>query len=279
MGKILQARGLWAGLGLTAVIVALLVTVEPVRLAVHHVLNGLREQPIPVETGEYAYAPLGTATPPAATGLQPDTFVVTEVEAPTSMDLAADDSLPDLPFQPIELDAPAGFTVPAERTLQQGGSWRVDVDFEQLQSFLAGSQVRVPLPDRLRTRAVTVQGPEMLITTWTSAARSSAYLVLVQFAAPRVSAPPEVDLELISQALVREFLPPVLARQIELSEIALYRDVLGLDSLDDDSQPQRLQLPDGRSLVHWRADGSYAVLMGPGSPEALLRLAGLDPGA
>ncbi len=279
MGKALRSRGLWAGVVLTAAAVALLVTVEPVRLAVHQVLNGLREQAIPVETGEYAYAPLGTATPPAATGLQPDTFVVTEVEAPISMDLAADDSLPDLPFQPIELDALAGFTVPAERTLQQGGSWRVDVDFEQLQSFLAGSQVRVPLPDRLRTRAVTIQGPEMLITTWTSAARSGDYLVLVQFAAPRVSAPPEIDLELISQALVREFLPPVLARQIELSEIALYRDVLGLDPLDDDSQPQWLQLPDGRTLVYWRAEASYAVLMGPGSPEALLRLAGLEPEA
>ena len=126
---------------------------------------------------------------------------------------------------------------------------------------------------------MTVQGPELLLTTWKSAAPSGDDLVLVQFAAPRVSAPPEVDLELISQALVREFLPPVLARQIVLSEIALYRDILGLRPLDDDGQPQTLQFPDGRALVHWRADDSYAVLMGPGSPEALLRLAGLEPGA
>ena len=271
----LRARGLWAGLGLTAVIVALLVTVEPVRLAGHHVLNGLREQPIAIEPIVEGAAV--AATPAATTDLPPDTFVITEVEAPMSLDLGPTERLPDLPFQPIELDAPAGFSA-AERTVQRGGSWRVDVDFEQLQSFLAGSQVRIPLPERLRTRAVTVQGPEILITTWTSAAQSGDYLVLVQLAAPRVSAPPEVDLELISRALVREFLPPVLARQIELSEIALYRDVLGLEPLDD-SEPQWLQLPDGRSLVHWRAEASYAVLMGPGSPEALLRLAGLEPGA
>ncbi|MCY4112056.1 MAG: hypothetical protein OXF96_08965, partial [Chloroflexi bacterium] len=185
----------------------------------------------------------------------------------------------DLPFQPIALDAPDGFTASAERKMRQGGAWRIDVDFEQLQSFLAGSQVRVPLPERLRTRAVSVQGPDMLITTWTSAAPRDDDLVLVQFAAPLVSAPPEVDLELISQALVREFLPPVLARRIELGEIALYRDILGLEPLDDDAQPQSLQLPDGRSLLLWRAEDSYAALMGPLGPEALRRLAGFESGA
>lgn len=266
-----------AGLGLTAAVVALLLTVEPFRLAVHQVLNGLREQPIAIEAS--AEAPAEAATPAAASGLQPDTFVVTEIEAPISTDLGAAEPLPDLPFEPISLDAPAGFAAEAERTLRQGGAWRIDVDFEQLQSFLAGSQVRVPLPERLRKRAVTVQGPEMLITTWTDGARSGDDLVLVQFAAPQVSAPPEVDLELISRALVREFLPPVLARRIELGEIALYRDILGLEPLDDGDQPQSLQLPDGRSLVFWRADGSYAALMGPLSPEALLRLAGFEPGA
>ena len=277
MPKTLRSRALWAGLSLTAAVVALLVTVEPVRLAVHHVLNGLREQPIDVDAGatELRFA----ATTPAATGLQPDTFVVTEIEAPISMDIGAAEPLPSLPFEPIEIDAPAGFSAATERTLRQGGAWRVDVDFEQLQSFLAGSQVRIPLPERLRTRAVTVQGPEMLITTWTSAARSGDDLVLVQFAAPQVSAPPEVDLELISRALVREFLPPVLARRIELGEIALYRDILGLEPLDNETEPQWLELPDGRSLVLWRADASYAALMGPLSPEALMRLAGFEPGA
>ena len=277
MGKVLQARRLWAGLGLTAVIVALLITVEPFRLAVHHVLNGLREQPIAIEPS--ADAATVAATPEATTGLPPDTFVITEVEASVYTDLGANEPLPDLPFQPIALDAPDGFTPVAERTLRQGGAWRVDVDFEQLQSFLAGSQVRVPLPERLRTRAVTVQGPDMLITTWRSAAPSEDYMSLVQFAAPKVSAPPEVDLELISRALVREFLPPVLVRRIELGEIALYRDILGLEPLDDGAQPQAFGLPDGRSLVFWRADASYAALVGPLSPEALLRLAGLEPGA
>lgn len=276
MGKALRARGLWAGLGLTAVIVALLVTVEPVRLAVHQVLNGLREQPMAIDPIVDGTAV--AATPAVTTDLPPDTFVITEVEAPMSLDLGPTERLPDLPFQPIELDAPSGYSA-AERTVRQGGSWRVDVDFEQLQRFLAGSQVRVPLPERLRTRPVTVQGPEMLVTTWVSTAPSGDDLVLVQFAAPLVSAPPEVDLELISQALVREFLPPVLARQIELREIALYRDILGLEPLDDDGQPQTLQLPDGRALVHWRAEDSYAVLMGPGGSEALLRLAGFEAGA
>ena len=276
MGKALRFRGLWAGLGLTAAVVALLVTVEPVRLAVHHVLNGLREQPISVAASVQASP--ATTSPQSVTELQPDTFVVTEIEAPVSIDIGPAESPPDLPFEPIELDAPAGFAL-SERTLRQGGAWRVDIDFEQLQSFLAGSQVRIPLPERLRTRAVTVRGPEMLITTWTSAARSGDPLVLVQFGAPRVSAPPEVDLELISRALVREFLPPVLARRIELSEIALYRDILGLEPLDDGDQPQRWQLPDGRSLVFWRADAAYAALMGPLRPEALLRLAGFEPGA
>lgn len=278
MINVLRSRGLWAGLGLTAAVVALLVTVEPVRLAVHHVLNGLREQPINVDAdaGSLRYAP---TTPAATTGLQPDTFVVTEVEAPIEMTIGPSEPLPSLPFEPIELDAPDGFAPAAERTLRQGGAWRIDVDFEQLQSFLAGSQVRIPLPERLRTRAVSVQGPDMLITTWTNGARNDNNLVLVQFAAPQVSAPPEVDLELISRALVREFLPPVLARRIELSEIALYRDILGLEPLDDDAQPESLQLPDGRSLVLWRADASYAALMGPLGPETLMRLAGLEPGA
>ena len=277
MTAVLRSRGLWAGLGLTAAVVALLITVEPVRLAVHRVLNGLREQPIAIEVG--ADASTVAPTPAAKTGLQPDTFVVTEVEAPIVMDLGADEPPPSLPFEPIELDAPAGFAVAGDRTVRQGGAWRIDVDFEQLQSFLAGSQVRVPLPERLRTRALSVQGPEMLITTWTSVASGDDDLVLVQFAAPLVSAPPEVDLELISQALVREFLPPVLARRIELGEIALYRDILGLEPLDDDAQPQSLQLPDGRSLVVWRVEDSYAALMGPLGPEALRRLAGLEPGA
>ena len=275
MGKVLRARGLWAGLALTAAAVALLVTVEPVRVAVHHVLNGLREQPMAIEPTVEGTAT--AATPAATTGLPPDTFKITEVEAPNSLDLGPTERLPDLPFQAIELDAPTGFTA-TERTVRQGGSWRVDVDFEQLQSFLAGSQVRVPLPERLRTRAVNVQGPDMLITTWSSTAPSGDDLVLVQFAAPRVSAPPEVDLELISRALVREFLPPVLARRIELGEIALYRDILGLEPLDDDGPPQWLRLPDGRALVHWRVDDSYAVLMGSGSSETLLRLAGFEPG-
>jgi len=257
--------------------VALLVTVEPVRLAVHHVLNGLREQPIAVDVG--ADAPTVAATPAGTTGLAPDTFVVTEVEAPIETLIGPAQPLPPLPFEPIELDVPTGFAVAGDRTVRQGGAWRIDVDFEQLQSFLAGSQVRVPLPERLRTRAVSVQGPEMLITTWSSAAPRGDSLVLVQFAAPQVSAPPEVDLELISRALVREFLPPVLARRIELGEIALYRDILGLDPLNDGAQPQTFQLPDGRSLVLWRADGSYAALMGPLGPSALLRLAGLEPGA
>ncbi len=277
MTSVLRSRGLWAGLGLTAAVVALLVTVEPVRLAVHHVLNGLREQPIDVEAD--ADAPTVAATPATTTDLAPDTFVVTEIDAPIYLDLGATAPLPDLPFQPMKLDAPAGFAVAAERTLRQGGAWRIDVDFEQLQSFLAGSQVRVPLPERLRTRAVSVQGPDMLITTWTSAAPGGDDLVLVQFAAPLVSAPPEVDLELISQALVREFLPPVLARRIELGEIALYRDFLGLEPLDDDAQPQSLQLPDGRSVLLWRAEDSYAALMGPLGPEALRRLAGFESGA
>lgn len=277
MTNVLRSRGLWAGLGLTAAVVTLLVTVEPVRLAVHHVLNGLREQPINIEAG--ADAPTVAATPATTTDLAPDTFVITEIEAPVYLDLGATDPLPDLSFQPMELDAPVGFAVAAERTLRQGGAWRIDVDFEQLQSFLAGSQVRVPLPERLRTRAVSAQGPDMLITTWTSAAPRDDDLVLVQFAAPLVSAPPEVDLELISQALVREFLPPVLARRIELGEIALYRDILGLEPLDDDAQPQSLQLPDGRSLLLWRAEDSYAALMGPLGPEALRRLAGLETGA
>lgn len=277
MTKVLRARRLWAGLGLIAAVVALLVTVEPVRLAVHHVLNGLREQPIAIEPS--AEAPTDTATPADATGLQPDTFVVTEIEAPISADLGPDEPLPELPFEPVALDAPDRFTAAPERTLRQGGAWRIDVDFEQLQSFLAGSEVRIPLPERLRTRAMTVEGPEMLITTWTNAARRGEYLVLVQFAAPRVSAPPEVDLELISRALVREFLPPVLARRIELGEIALYRDILGLEPLDDGDRPESLQLPDGRSLVYWRADASHAALMGPLSPGALMRLAGFEPGA
>ncbi|MCY3783371.1 MAG: hypothetical protein OXG79_06260 [Chloroflexi bacterium] len=277
MTNVLRSRGLWAGLGLTAAVVALLVTVEPVRLAVHHVLNGLREQPINIEAG--ADAPTVAATPATTTDLAPDTFVITEIEAPVYLDLGATDPLPDLSFQPMELDAPAGFAVAAERTLRQGGAWRIDVDFEQLQSFLAGSQVRVPLPERLRTRAVSVQGPDMLITTWTNGARRDNDLVLVQFATPLVSAPPEVDLELISQALVREFLPPVLARRVELSEIALYRDILGLEPLSDDAEPQSLQLPDGRALVFWRAEDSYAALMGPLGPEALRRLAGIEPGA
>lgn len=277
MTKVLRSRGLWAGLGLTAAVVALLVTVEPVRLTVHHVLNGLREEPIAVDVGADATAV--AATPEAATGLAPDTFVVTEVEAPIETLIGPAQPLPPLPFEPIELDAPTGFAVAGDRTVRQGGAWRIDVDFEQLQSFLAGSQVRIPLPERLRTRAVSVQGPEMLVTTWTTAAPGGDDLVLVQFAAPEVSAPPEVDLELISRALVREFLPPVLARQIELGEIALYRDVLGLEPLDDGAQPQSLQLPDGRSLVLWRANGAYAALMGPLGPEALLRLAGLEPGA
>lgn len=278
MTKVLRSRSLWAGLGLTSAVVALLVTVEPVRLAVHHVLNGLREQPINVDAdaGSFRYAP---TTPAATIGLQPDTFVVTEVEAPIETNIGPAESLPDLPFQPISLDVPAGFAAVAERTLRQGGAWRIDVDFEQLQSFLAGSQVRVPLPERLRTRAVSVQGPDMLITTWTGATPGDDDLVLVQFAAPQVSAPPEVDLELISRALVREFLPPVLARRIELGEIALYRDILGLEPLDDGDQPQSLQLPDGRSLVLWQVDGAYAALMGPLGPEALMRLAGLEPGA
>ena len=277
MTNVLRTRGLWAGLGLTAAAVALLVTVEPFRLAVHHVLNGLREQPIVIDAS--ADAATVAAAPETTSGLPPDTFVITEVEAPIHTDLGADEPLPDLPFQPIQIDAPDEFTAVAERTLRQGGAWRVDVDFEQLQSFLAGSQVRVPLPERLRTRAVTVQGPDMLITTWRSAAPSEDYMSLVQFAAPKVSAPPEVDLELISRALVREFLPPVLARRVELGEIALYRDVLGLEPLDDSAQPQAFGLPDGRSLVFWRADASYAALVGPLSPEALLRLAGLEPGA
>ena len=277
MGKALRSRGLWIGLALTAGLIALLVTVEPVRLAVHHVLNGLREQPIAVEAGGdvQAVAP----TPAAAPGLQPDTFVITEIEAPVSIVIVASESLPTLAFEPIALDAPPGFLAAGDRTLRQGGSWRVDVDFEQLQSFLAGAEMRVPLPERLRTRPVTVRGPEMLVTTWPSAAAAVDSLVLMQFSAPQVSAPPEVDLELISQALVREFLPPVLARRIELSEIALYRDILGLEPLDDNDQPQSLELPDGRSVVFWRAGASYAALIGPLGPEALLRLAGFEPGA
>ncbi len=277
MSTVLRYRGLWAGLGLTAAFVALLVTVEPARLAVHNVLSGLRVQPIRIESS--SEAPSVVPTPGDAGTLQPDTFVITEIEAPVAVTIGAAEPLPPLSFEPFILDPPPGFGPADEYTLQQGGSWRVDIDFEKLQSFLAGAEVRVPLPENLRTRAATVRGPEILVTRWASNASTGDPLVLVQFAAPRITAPPEVDLELISRALVREFLPPVLARRIDINEIALYRDVLGLEPLDDGAQPQWLRLPGGTSLLYWRADGSYAALVGPLDRAALMRLAGFEPGA
>ena len=277
MSKVLRLRGLWVGLGLTAAIVALLVTVEPVRLTVHSVLNVLREQSIEADTSRevpsVAYAPFDAGT------LQPDTFVITEIESPASIAIGVAELLPPLSFEPLILDPPPGFRPADEYTLQQGGSWRVDIDFEKLQSFLAGAEVRIPLPESLRTRAATIRGPEILVTRWASAAPAGDPLILVQFAAPNITAPPEVDLELISRALVREILPPVLARRIDITEIALYRDVLGLEPLDDGAEPQWLQLPGGQSLLFWRADGSYAALVGPLDPDALMRLAGFEPGA
>ena len=264
-------------MGLTAAFVALLITVEPVRLTVHNVLNGLRVQPILVEAGD-EIPPVAQAPVDAGT-LQPDTFVITEIEAPVAVTIGAAEPLPPLSFEPFILDPPPDFGPAGEYTLQQGGSWRVDIDFEKLQSFLAGAEVRVPLPENLRTREATVRGPEILVASWPSVAPAGDSLVLVQFAAPRISAPPEVDLELISRALVREFLPPVLARRIDINEIALYRDVLGLEPLDDGGEPQWLRLPGGTSLLVWRADGSYAALVGPLEPEALMRLAGFEPGA
>ena len=83
MSKILRFRGLWVGLGLTAAIVALLVTVEPVRLTVHTVLNVLREQSIEADASREV--PSVVPTPGDAGTLQPDTFVITEIESPASM--------------------------------------------------------------------------------------------------------------------------------------------------------------------------------------------------
>ena len=277
MSKVLRFRGLWVGLGLTAAIVALLVTVEPVRLTVHSVLNVLREQSIEADTSREV--PSVVPTPGDAGTLHPDTFIITEIESPASMAIGVAELLPPLSFEPLMLDAPPGFTPATEYTLQHGGSWRVDIDFEKLQSFLAGAEVRIPLPESLRTRAATIRGPEILVTRWASAAPAGDPLILVQFAAPNITAPPEVDLELICRELVRETLPPVLARRIDITEIALYRDVLGLEPLDDGAESQWLQLPGGQSLLFWRADGSYAALVGPLDRDALMRLAGFESGA
>ncbi len=273
MPEFLRSRGLWAGLGITVAAVALIITVEPVRLAVHTVLNGLRERPIEVTPSDEAAAAELVPTQPAT--LQPGTFVITEVEAPVTLPAADETAMEALPFDPLDIDVPAGFAPDGSSSLQRGGEWLVDVDFELLQSFLSGAEVRIPLPDHLRTRELEVRGPTVLTTTWASADPSRPPLVLTQFAAPQISGPADVDLELIARGIFREFLPPVVARRIELNEIALYRDILGLEPLPK-APPETVALPDGQTLVFWRGESSYVLLAGPLEPDVLIRAAGIE---
>ncbi len=256
---------------LVAGLVALIVTVEPVRLALHTVLNGLRVTPLEIKPETATPSPAAPAAAQAT--LQPDTFVVTEVEPSRWIESAGPDELANLPFEALTIDRPPEFAAPPERQVWIGGESRVAVDFGKLAEFLSASEVRVPLPPSLRQGDVEIRGGAMLINTWPSARPESAPLVLMQIKPPSISGPPQLDLELIVDALLREVLPPVVSRQTRAAEVPLIRDALGLPGSESPVEPRAFNLPDGPGAVAWSIDGVTVVLAGQFDSATLLRLA------
>lgn len=263
----------WAAVGALVVLIVLIVTVEPVRLTVHAGLNVLRRTPL--EVAVEAREPRGADPTQTVDALPPDAIEVTVVREPEIVTDPTRAQLAELPFEVLTVDPPTGFDAGPSTLSAARGAWDVQVDFEKLQPFLRGQDIRIPLPPSLRTQMIQIEGGATVVTRWAGLSDRGHSLTLVQLAAPRVTSPDGLDLELIATAIQREFLPPVISRQIQIADIPLLRDALGISAPPDrEPQPMRaLRLPDGRRVVWFNAADSLLVLVGPLSDDELLDLA------
>ncbi len=277
MAALGRRRLVAASTAILAAFVVVLVLAEPAREALHTFLNGLRTSPLELAS-EDVFGPRGERDRVATDGpftLSPDAFTVTEIQPATVLSDPSDEDLDRAGIVPVTIAAPIGFEQAPERTLTTGGVWSIAIDIEEFGAFLTSSEVRIPLPRALERAVLNVSGAALITTVWPPSAGTGASLDLHQIRAPRVSGPPELDLELVAEALLREFLPPVIARGTSIRDIPILRQALGLPAPDDadGAAPQVFQLPDGRSIATLTSDDATLVLIGPLDPEALLRVA------
>ena len=263
----------WATVGALAVLIVLIVTVEPVRLTVHAGLNALRRTPL--EVAVTARESRGVEPNKTVDALPPDAVEITVVREPEIVTDPTHAQLAELPFEVLTIDPPTGFDAGPSTLAAARGAWDVQIDFEKLQPFLRGQDIRIPLPPSLRTQIIQIEGGATVVTRWAGLSDRGHSLTLVQLAAPRVTSPDGLDLEFIAAAIQREFLPPVISRQIEIADIPLLRDALGI-SAPRDREPRvmrPLRLPDGRRVLWFNAADSVLVLVGHVSDDQLLDLA------
>lgn len=263
----------WAAIGALVVLIVLIVTVEPVRLTVHAGLNALRRTPL--EVAIEAREPRGAEPTGTVDALPPDAIEITVVREPEIVTGPTRAQLAELPFEMLTVDPPNGFDAGPSTLSVARGAWDVQVDLEKLQPFLRGQDIRIPLPPSLRTQMIQIVGGATVVTRWAGLSDRGRSLTLVQLAAPRVTSTDGLDLEPIATAIQHEFLPPVIARQIQIAGIPLVRDALGI-SAPPDQEPRAmrpLRLPDGRRVVWFNAADSLLVLVGPLSDDELLDLA------
>ena len=277
MAALGRRRLLWAWAAVLAALVVVLVLAEPAREALHVFLNGLRTSPLEL-TSEDATGPRGEPERAAADGpvtLSPDAFTVTEVQPTKTVANPSDEDLEQAGIVPITIAPPAGYEQSPEQTVTTGGVWSIEIDIEELQAFLTSSEVRIPLPRALERAVLDVSGAALASTVWPPSAGTSTPLELHQIRAPRVTGPPELDLELVAEAILRELLPPVIARGTSVRDVPILRQTLGLPAPADaeSGAPQVFALPDGQSIATWTSDQATMVLIGPLDPDALLRVA------
>ncbi len=300
--QLLRSRALWAALSATAVAAALLATLQPVREATHTALGWLRTETLTIEAADAADA--ADAEPQAP----PDAFQVEWLERAGMLTNVTGGELADLPFDLVTLDPPRGFVSAPVYAVAGAGTMRVSLDSSGLQALLDGGagmetppggsagaaasaadeapaassspqaappRAAVRLASGFADQEFTVAGGAVVMTTWAAANPGGAPLTLVQIEPPTVSGLTQADLRRLSRVLGQLFLPPIVSAQVEISELPLVRDALGLnDDADDADEPPRVtELPDGSAAVTWTAGRATLILTGPLPPDDLRRLA------
>ncbi|MBM4438039.1 MAG: hypothetical protein FJ029_12590 [Actinobacteria bacterium] len=157
------------------------------------------------------------ATPAAGAGLsqglEPWTFQVTPVAEPEAASGPMAELAKGLPFRALGIAPPQGYRATAEGRTLVGGAWTVRVDLEKLRRYVTATRIRVPLPAARATVDVEIRGGAALVAVWRALDSKAVPLILVQIQMPRLTAPPELDLERVTQALLREVTPPILWRR------------------------------------------------------------------
>ena len=275
MRRIVRWRAVWAALGLAALCIVLLITLEPARDITHTALGWLRVEPLEIREEFQATEFTAQAAPAAATPSLADVVQVLSAEPSRTIPDAAAADIQALRFEVVTIEPPQAFAGRPTRSVTQFGTLTLQVDAADLAALLAPGFNSRALARRLGSDEVRIAGGALVITTWPADDETQGQLTLLQIEAPLVSGLPERDLALLTRLLSQALLPPILSRDIDVLELPLVQLALGLD-VDPDlrqAQPTVTDLPTGDQGVTWMHARSQLLLTGPLAAESMLRLA------